>query len=158
MKTLTLTFATLALVFASAPAAQAADLQTCRSKTSSSDARYYKSVGRAVRKVIAPKAKAYLGLQYTAQWLQPDDAGWWDGLAELREAGNAVWELLVEEGPRINWTGDEGCTLSDAYRTEVTLYADSTAADLRDMREQLAEFGDLVRVTRVNYELDDSVG
>jgi hypothetical protein len=199
MRALTALLATLWLVNASAPA-QAADLQTCRSELTSSDAPDFKRVGRAVRKAIVPDAKRYLGAQFTAQWLQPDDAGWYVGvapgrrslgqtrawlakrvqrhfngrdaslirsrmhvirqpygMAELRETGSAVWELLSQHGPFVTWTGDEACTLSSAYRTEVTLYSDSTLKDLRDVRDALAEFGDRVRVTRVNQELDDSV-
>ncbi|MDA0184778.1 hypothetical protein OJ997_31035 [Solirubrobacter phytolaccae] len=176
-----------------AGSAIAADLQTCRSESSTSSAPDYKRVGREVRKAIVPEAKKYLGTQYTAQWLQPDDAGWYVGVApgkrslaevrawlagrvakhfkgrdaklirsrmhvirqpygnaELGETGNAIWELLSQEGPFISWDGGEGCTLSNAYRTEIFLYEDSTEADLEEVRRKVAEFGDRVRVTRLD--------
>jgi hypothetical protein len=184
---------------AAAPVASAADIQTCRPRSATSDAPAYKRVGREVRKAIVPEAKKYLGRQYTAQWLQPADAGWYVGVApgrrslaqvrtwlaarvakhftgseadlirermhvirqpygltELQKVGNQVWDILRMDGPG-NWTGDDACTLSDAYRTEITLYEDSTQADVEAVRKQLARFGDRVRVTRVDRPLDDHV-
>ncbi|MDA0169731.1 hypothetical protein OJ998_11605 [Solirubrobacter taibaiensis] len=202
VKALTVILTSAVLALAGAPAAHSADLQTCRSESASSDAPGYKRLGRPVRSALGPDAKAYLGAQYTATWLQADDAGWYVGvapgkrslkqtrawvaawverhyqgedaklirsrlhvirqpygMAELREVGSQIYERLAEQGlgPQVNWGGDEACTLSDAYRSEITLYADSTRADLREMRRELADLGDRVRVTRVNYEMDDSV-
>jgi hypothetical protein len=182
-----------------AASATAADIQTCRSEASTSDAPGYERVGREVRKTIVPEAKRYLGDQYTAQWLQADDAGWYVGVApgkrslaevrtwlasrvakhfkgsearlirsrmhvirqpygakELGDAGNAIWERLSQEGPYVNWDGGEGCTLSDAYRSEIFLYEDSTSADLKEVRRKVAKFGDRVRVTRLDEPMPGS--
>jgi len=181
-----------------AASATAADIQTCRSQSSTSDAPGYKRVGREVRRAIVPEAKTYLGAQYTAQWMQPDDAGWYVGVApgkrslaqvrtwlrgriaehfsgsearlirsrmhvirqpygmtDLREAGNAIWEDLSQTGPSVSWGGGEACTLSDAYRTEIFLYEDSTTADVKEVRRKVAKFGDRVRVTRLDEPMDD---
>jgi hypothetical protein len=98
--------ATLALSLI-AGSASAADLQTCRSESASSDAPGYKRVGREVRKSIAPEVRKYLGAQYTAFWLQPDA---------------------------------------------------STAAQVREVKSLLAELGDRIRVTRVDYPIEDDLG
>jgi hypothetical protein len=197
VKTLiTVALALLVAGSAAGPAA-AADITTCRSHATASDAPGYKPVAREVRRKIVPAAKRYLGAQYTAQWMQPADAGWYVGvapgkrsleqvrtwlarrvaarfegseralvrsrmhvirqpygIAELNEVGSQVWDILRRDGPR-TWTGNDACTLSDAYRSEITLYRDSTWADVKRVRRQLAKFGDRVRVTRVNYSIDD---
>jgi hypothetical protein len=197
VKTLTAVALALFVLGSAAANASATDIKTCLPKAASSDAPSYKSVGRKVRKAIVPEAKKYLGAQYTAQWLQPADAGWYVGvapgkrslaqvrawlatrvaakfkgseaalirsrmhvvrqpygIAELHEIGSKVWDLLRVDGPD-SWTGDEDCTLSDAYRAEITLYEDSTEKDVREVQQQLAEFGDRVRVTRVDYPIED---
>ncbi len=79
------------------------------------------------------------------------------GIAALRAVGNKVWDVLSKDGPFVDWTGNEACTMSDAYRSEITLYADSTAADVREVRRRVAEFGDRVRVGGVDRHLDDTV-
>jgi hypothetical protein len=178
-------------------AASAADIQTCRPTTATSDAPGYERVGREVRKAIVPEVRRYLSFsQYTAYWLQPGDAGWYVGVApgkrsleqtrrwlrarvaahfhgdeaklirsrmhvirqpygqrQLRRAGNAVFDILSKDGPP-TWTGDEACTLSDAYRSEVTIYNDSPPEAVNRVTLQLARFGDLVRVTRVDHPFD----
>jgi hypothetical protein len=192
--------ATLALGL-TAGQASAADIQSCRSDSTISTAPGFKRVGREVRKAIGPEVRKHLGAQYTALWMQPDDAGWYVGVApgrrslaatrawlreriarhfsgseaalirsrmhvvkqpyglkELREVGNKVWDILRVESHPANWSGDEACTLSDAYRSEVTLYKDSNETTLRDVKDLLAEFGDRVRVTRVDYAMSDDVG
>ena len=171
VKVLTVILASALLALAGAPTASAADLQTCRSKATSSDAPDFKRVGRMVTKSMGAEIREYLGTQYTARWLQPDDAGWYVGvapgkrslaqtrawlaarvkhhfkgadaklirsrmhvirqpygMAELRDVGSEIFVRLAERGygPQVNWGGDDACTLSDAYRSEITLYADST--------------------------------
>jgi hypothetical protein len=178
-------------------AASAADIQTCRSQAATSDAPGYERVGREVRRAIVPETRRYLGFaQYTAYWLQPDDAGWYVGVApgkrslaqvrrwlrtrvnahfhgeearlirsrmhvirqpyglkELIHVGNDVWDILRKDGPP-TWTGDDACTLSDAYRSEVTIYNDSPPEAANRVRRQLAKFGDRVRVTYVDRPLE----
>lgn len=193
MKTFILVASCVVALGPAAGSAAAADIQTCRSEARTSDAPGYKRVGREVRKAIVPEAKRFLGKQYTAQWMQPDDAGWYVGvapgkrslaqvrawlrdriaehfdgserrlirsrmhvirqpygIADLRETGSAVWDILSTEGPSVNWAGDEGCTLSDAYRSEIFLYEDSRPADVKEVRRMVAKFGDRVRVTRLD--------
>jgi hypothetical protein len=192
--------ATLALGLTAGPAA-AADIQTCRSESTASTAPGYKRVSREVRKAIGPEVRKFLGAQYTALWMQPDDAGWYVGVAPgkhslaevrtwlqariprhfhgseaalirarmhvikqpyglkaLREAGNEAWEILSMEGSSVDWDGGENCTLTDAYRSEVTLYKGATAAQLAEYRELLEPLGDLVRVTRVDYAMPHADG
>jgi hypothetical protein len=177
-------------------AASAADIQTCRSTTASSDAPGYERVGREVRKAIVPATKRYLGAQYAAYWLQPGDAGWYVGVAPgkrslgqvrrwlrtrvgarfhgeeatlirsrmhvirqpyglraLNRSLNDIWDILRKDGPPTR-TGDVGCTLSDAYRGEITIYSDSPEEAVNRVKLQLARFGDRVRVTRVDHPLD----
>jgi hypothetical protein len=196
VKTLATTVLVSLALGLTADRAAAADIQTCQSNSTVSTAPGYKRVGREVRKAIRPEVQKYLGDQYTALWMQPDDAGWYVGVApgkrsltevrswlrtriarhfrgseaalmrsrmhvikqpyglkELREVGNKVWDILRMESRPANWGGDEACTLSDAYRSEVTLYEDSTQATVRDVKDLLAEFGDRVRVTRVDYPM-----
>jgi hypothetical protein len=177
-------------------AASAADIQTCRSQTATSDAPGYERVGREVRKKIVPETRRYLGAQYTANWLQPGDAGWYVGVApgkrslaqvrrwlrkrvgahfhgdearlirsrmhvirqpygmkQLIRDGNDIWDFLRMDGPP-TWSGDEACTLSDAYRSEVTVYTDSPPEAANRVRLQLARFGDRVRVTWVDRPIE----
>jgi hypothetical protein len=72
------------------------------------------------------------------------------GARELVRVGNAVWDILRVHGPEVNWSGNEACTYSDAYRSEVTLYEDSTQADVDEVKRLVARFGDKVRVVRVD--------
>jgi hypothetical protein len=140
----------LALAVAAEPAA-AVDMRTCRSHTAGSTAPGYERVGQEVRKAILPELRNHLGRQYTAYWLQPDDAGWYVGVAPGKRSLAQVRAYL--RGPAVTWTGDEACTYSDAYRSEVTPYADSTQADVDKVKHLVARFGDRVRVVRVDHPL-----
>jgi hypothetical protein len=73
------------------------------------------------------------------------------GLLELNQVGDDIFDMLSSQRTPGNWSGDEACTLSDAFRVEITLYKDSSRATVRKVKTQLAEFGDRVRVTRVDH-------
>src|SRR5688572_3631556 len=81
VRALTVMLTSAMLVLAGAATAHAADLQTCRSESATSDAPHYERVLRLVNRSMGAEIREYLGPQYTARWRQPDDAGWYVGVA-----------------------------------------------------------------------------
>ena len=67
--------------------------------------------------------------------------------AELRSVATELERRLAAEvGHRFFWVVHVGCLDGEAWRVEVGLYADATAADIAEVRELVAPFGDRVRV------------
>jgi hypothetical protein len=76
--------------------------------------------------------------------------------ARLFDAGERIFETLSRQF-RPGWSEGDGCSFSGAWRAEVTLYRESSQADVREARRLLKGLGDVVRVRRINIPQDDSV-
>ncbi|MDP1850204.1 MAG: hypothetical protein Q8K79_20625 [Solirubrobacteraceae bacterium] len=72
------------------------------------------------------------------------------GDADLRATQAAVSATLAAEAPGTYWAAAIACTLSDARRVEVSVFAPTTAAGYERITALLARFGDQVRAVRTS--------
>ena len=70
--------------------------------------------------------------------------------ADLRATQEAVSATLAAEAPGTYWAAGIACTLSDARRVEVSVFAPTTAEQFDRITALLARFGDQVRAVRAS--------